>query len=180
MRTAKTLIRLGRYPGWHESSLGAQSFCWFCHVAAHILLPVTDDFTNQISGRKRMTVEIISGPISTEVIWRGWCLNLRPLEWRGIANLLHTQLRCLAVPWACSHMHDCFRMQLVNFEEEKNGSYVQNYSTSWRWTCGMPAMSDLPLRESKFHWGRVVQQTSAPVPLKKYSNTDLLMKSKFL
>ena len=27
MRTAKTLIRLG-----------AQSFCWFCHVAAHIIL----------------------------------------------------------------------------------------------------------------------------------------------
>ena len=35
MRTAKTLIRLGECPGWSESSLGAQSFCWFCHVAAH-------------------------------------------------------------------------------------------------------------------------------------------------
>ena len=22
-------------PGWSESSLGAQSFCWFCHEAAH-------------------------------------------------------------------------------------------------------------------------------------------------
>ena len=36
-RTAKTLIRLGRCPGWSESSLGAHSFCWFCHVVAHIL-----------------------------------------------------------------------------------------------------------------------------------------------
>ena len=36
MRTAKTLIRLGGCPGWSESSLGAQPFCWFCHVAAHI------------------------------------------------------------------------------------------------------------------------------------------------
>ena len=36
MRTAKTLIRLGGCPGWPESSLGAHSFCWFCHVAAHI------------------------------------------------------------------------------------------------------------------------------------------------
>ena len=27
----------GRCPGWSESSLGAQSFCWFCHEAAHIL-----------------------------------------------------------------------------------------------------------------------------------------------
>ena len=39
-RTAKTLIRLGRCPGWSESSLGAQSFCWFCHVVT------------QLSGRK--------------------------------------------------------------------------------------------------------------------------------
>ena len=35
-RTAKTLIRLGRCPGWSESSLGAQPFCWFCHVMAHM------------------------------------------------------------------------------------------------------------------------------------------------
>ena len=34
MRTAKTLIRLGGCPGWSESSLGAQSLCWFCRVAA--------------------------------------------------------------------------------------------------------------------------------------------------
>ena len=33
MRTAKTLISLGI---WSESSLGAHSFCWFYHVAAHI------------------------------------------------------------------------------------------------------------------------------------------------
>ena len=37
MRTAKTLIRLGGCPGWSESSLGAQSFCWFCHEAAQLL-----------------------------------------------------------------------------------------------------------------------------------------------
>ena len=34
--TAKTLIRLSGCPGWSESSLGAQSFCWFCHEAAHM------------------------------------------------------------------------------------------------------------------------------------------------
>ena len=32
------LIRLGECPGWPESSLGAQSLCWFCHVTAHLLL----------------------------------------------------------------------------------------------------------------------------------------------
>ena len=36
MRTAKTLIRLGRCPGWSESLLGAHSLCWFCHVADHM------------------------------------------------------------------------------------------------------------------------------------------------
>ena len=39
MRTAKTLIRLGGGPGRSESSLGAHSFCWFCHVAAHLSIP---------------------------------------------------------------------------------------------------------------------------------------------
>ena len=35
-RRAKTLIRLGGCPGWSESSLGAQTHCWFCHVAAQM------------------------------------------------------------------------------------------------------------------------------------------------
>ena len=39
MRTAKTLISLGGCPGWSESSLGAQSLCWFCHEAAKCLVP---------------------------------------------------------------------------------------------------------------------------------------------
>ena len=34
----RRLIRLGGCPGWSESSLGAQSLCWFCHVTAHVLL----------------------------------------------------------------------------------------------------------------------------------------------
>ena len=35
-RIAKNLFRLGWCPEWSESSLGAQSFDWFCHVAAQI------------------------------------------------------------------------------------------------------------------------------------------------
>ena len=38
VRTAKTLIRLGRCPCWSVSSLGVQSLCWFCHVAAHFVI----------------------------------------------------------------------------------------------------------------------------------------------
>ena len=34
--TVKTLIRLGRCPGWSESSLCALSFCWFCYQAAQM------------------------------------------------------------------------------------------------------------------------------------------------
>ena len=39
--TAKTLIRLGGCPGRSESSLGAHSFCWFCHVTACFILVKT-------------------------------------------------------------------------------------------------------------------------------------------
>ena len=35
MSAQRRLIRLGGCPSWSESSLGAQSFCWFCHEAAH-------------------------------------------------------------------------------------------------------------------------------------------------
>ena len=41
MRTAKTLIRLGGCSGWSESSLGAQSLCWFlsCRGSDNIDVP---------------------------------------------------------------------------------------------------------------------------------------------
>ena len=39
-RTSKTLIRLGRCPGWSESSLGAYPLCWFCYEAAQMSLKV--------------------------------------------------------------------------------------------------------------------------------------------
>ena len=38
MQAAKTLIRLGGYPGRSESSLGAHWLCWFCHEEAQIRL----------------------------------------------------------------------------------------------------------------------------------------------
>ena len=40
----RKLIRLGECPGWSESSLGAQSFCWFCHevVNLHFSMPSTE------------------------------------------------------------------------------------------------------------------------------------------
>ena len=53
MGTAKTLIRLGGCPGWSDPSLGAQSLCWFCHVAAH--LPV---YIHHITGLESKRPEI--------------------------------------------------------------------------------------------------------------------------
>ena len=40
------LIRLGGCPSWSESSLGAKSLCWFCHVAAHLVLDNALDTTS--------------------------------------------------------------------------------------------------------------------------------------
>ena len=38
LSTQRRLIRLDGCPGWSESSLGAHSFCWFCHVVAHMYI----------------------------------------------------------------------------------------------------------------------------------------------
>ena len=38
---AKPLIRLGECPGWSETSLGAHTFCWFCHVVTQMFLNKT-------------------------------------------------------------------------------------------------------------------------------------------
>ena len=36
LRAQQRLFRLGGCPGWSESWLGTQSFCWFCHEGAQI------------------------------------------------------------------------------------------------------------------------------------------------
>ena len=38
MSAQQRLIRLGWCLGWSKSSLGAQSFCWFCHATAHMVM----------------------------------------------------------------------------------------------------------------------------------------------
>ena len=52
-RTAKTLIRLGECPDWSESPLGANSFCWFCRVAAQIIHQNVGCFFTQNNGYYR-------------------------------------------------------------------------------------------------------------------------------
>ena len=38
LNAQRRLIRLGGLPDWSESSLGAHSFCWFCHVTAQMTM----------------------------------------------------------------------------------------------------------------------------------------------
>ena len=47
-------------------------------VLVHILLPVTDNYPSRISGRGRMTVEMVSQSISMKVMWHSLDLNLPP------------------------------------------------------------------------------------------------------
>ena len=61
MSTQRRLIRLGGYPSWSESSLGAQSLCWFCHVAAH--LPFSESRTEH-SG----ILQFIYGPLQANLV----------------------------------------------------------------------------------------------------------------
>ena len=44
----RRLIRLGGCPGWSESLLGAQSVCWFCREAAHLLLYLNYNIFNLV------------------------------------------------------------------------------------------------------------------------------------
>ena len=109
VRPAKTQISLGIRPVWSvfsvrmkkawilsyplsaqrrlrsawasRSSLGARSFCWFCHEVAHISLLATesDSRPSWISARGRaMVVEIISWSMSTKVMRPGWARTHDP------------------------------------------------------------------------------------------------------
>ena len=67
----KTLIRLGGHPGWYESSLGAQSFCWFCHEAVH--------FSKKWSNTH---LELSSVTINEQIMTKPtkWCANSKDLD----------------------------------------------------------------------------------------------------
>ena len=85
MRTAKSLIRLGGCPGWSESSLGAHSLCWFCHVAAHI---------SQITSNEK------------DFAIKHWLNIITKATKKGQRSLTWVQTRIYFVylPWTRSHM----------------------------------------------------------------------------
>ena len=65
-------MRLGGWPGWSESSLGAKVICWLCHEAAHISLTF-EQHTHRIFG----TVYSMEWSLGAE-FWNG------ALEWSGV------------------------------------------------------------------------------------------------
>ena len=52
------LIRLGRCPSLSKSSLVTQSFCWFCHVAAHIKFNQVMTYTKQAEDWQVLTTDV--------------------------------------------------------------------------------------------------------------------------
>ena len=73
----KTLIRQDGYPGWSESLLGAHSFCWFCHVAAQIVLASL--FWEPgliILARSKLT------HTSTQTVWSNLPTKLKTMHWQ--------------------------------------------------------------------------------------------------
>ena len=55
------LIRLGGCPGWSESLLGAESFCWFCHEAAQLclILFICIEITRKTSERRPISIALL-------------------------------------------------------------------------------------------------------------------------
>ena len=84
LRTVKTLIRLGGYPGWSESWLGAHSFCWFCHVAAQLYV------THVIQTYK------LHAPVYTKIF------IVSSLPFPGSLFLLFLALNCRKTPYLVS------------------------------------------------------------------------------
>ena len=105
---AKTLIRLGGCPGWSKSSLGAHSFCWVCHVVAHITKMVdyweikgTSNSEIISVGRKALKVTgLIRTPLGVFIIiYRPACFSF--YRWLNIAacSFLRVLSFCLTLDW---------------------------------------------------------------------------------
>ena len=74
---AKTQISLGIRPGWSESSLGAQSLCWFCHEAAHIVM-INWTFLQRQAIEKHEQLLLWNGQGSIILIFAVYLYNFRP------------------------------------------------------------------------------------------------------
>ena len=127
LSTQGRLIRLGRCPGWSELSLCAESFCWFCHDAAHLIssgLCVRASLVHETS-----QVLLVSG----EVVFSQGCHHNLQLAWLKMSEIIlkacniksmHGMLfpRCVLWLWklldvllcvACGFYLGCFMLSLA-------------------------------------------------------------------
>ena len=136
MRTVKTLIRLGGCPGWSESSLGAHSFCWFCHVAAHMVLC---SFPPLIALRKWHLLQQCPLDICLATMWDATWQNQQ----------------CVCAPSEDSdqpgHPPSLIRVLAVRLKKPWGLSYP--LSAQWRlWTDWADAQADLSFRWAHTHF----------------------------
>ena len=119
VRPAKTQISLGIRSVWSESSLRAQcvakdpsflrwvhrSFCWFCHVAAHILLRC--DYVIKLKSKSSYMTNVAS-----HMTWRTVLVLLSGACQSDVANVFHKKIRSFT-GW-CYHIvnekHDKYQL----------------------------------------------------------------------
>ena len=122
----KTIYIQSWTPGWSVPSLGAQSFCWFCHVAALIIFIRNDQtFTMPITFRSKLlklfeprhdkTSNVAVRPAKTQI-----SLGIRPrLIWvfAGRTVTLLVGLSCrvsfLFLPLISKEYDSCLKMSCV-------------------------------------------------------------------
>ena len=75
LSTLWRLIRLGRCPGSSQSSLGAQSFCWFCHAQARLYcLILLQCFWYHLQQSVSCTEGCHREGFTKWKIWQGWLI----------------------------------------------------------------------------------------------------------
>ena len=103
--TEKTLIRLGGCPGWSESSLGTQSFCWFCHEAAQLILFALHIYPPGLVYRKFPKISDTQKICSNHSkIWTMWLYRrvMCPNDADGMANSVDPDQTALGAVWSGS------------------------------------------------------------------------------
>ena len=84
------LIKLGRCPGWSESSLGAHSFCWFCHLVAHMCFFVCKLYHKKTLSKMSLCSDDYWSPKPYPLLILGKVLSFTWESWRHYSFLQHT------------------------------------------------------------------------------------------
>ena len=106
MRIAKTLIRLGGCPGWSESSLGAHSLCWLCHVAAKFI-------KHRPIGKSNYVVAFIEPEVRSAVV------QLKSKSKEAIMNVFKAKYAVCRIIFLLYLMGQVMRKQVMPYANNK-------------------------------------------------------------